>query len=288
MDIKQLRYFIEVAKYENVSKAAERLFISQQALSKSIKNLEEELGVNLFDREKNSIKLNHYGKTALLYAIKMQELIASFEDALLQEKSINTFVVGSSSLTSIRFLFPAVSKAFPEYMISSKAIEESQIKKQLLTNQIDVAVSFRKMNDPKIESFVFLHERLMIAAPKNSPLAKLKSIKLSDLTSYTILRLRDTEIYIDHIFDELCSKEGIKLNFAWQNDYIIFRELCANENYYFLSSNLARHNNGLPPNRVLIPFENEELDTTLYVAFLKDKIKREPILQWLIRHYQYQ
>ena len=62
MELLQLRYFLVAAKYEHMTKAAEVLRIAQPALSQSIKRLEQELGVPLFDREKRNFGLNDAGR----------------------------------------------------------------------------------------------------------------------------------------------------------------------------------------------------------------------------------
>ena len=62
MELFQLRYFLTVAKYENFSKAADELLVSQPSISKAIMQLEQELGVQLFDRNGKRIKLNNAGK----------------------------------------------------------------------------------------------------------------------------------------------------------------------------------------------------------------------------------
>lgn len=71
MELYQFLHFQTVAKYENFSRAAEVLHISQPALSMSIKKLELELGVQLFDRKKNKIHLNTNGKLALFHVEKI-------------------------------------------------------------------------------------------------------------------------------------------------------------------------------------------------------------------------
>ena len=62
MELLQLRYFLVAAKYQHMTKAAEVLQIAQPALSQSIKRLEQELGVSLFEREKRTIRLNDAGR----------------------------------------------------------------------------------------------------------------------------------------------------------------------------------------------------------------------------------
>ena len=65
MELRQLRYFIEVAEREHVSEAAEHLHIAQSAISRQIAKLEEELGVDLFEREGRNVKLTPIGKVFL-------------------------------------------------------------------------------------------------------------------------------------------------------------------------------------------------------------------------------
>ena len=65
MEFKQLEHFKAVAETENMSQAAEQIYITQSALSKSIAKLENEFGIQLFDRNKNSIRLNENGELVL-------------------------------------------------------------------------------------------------------------------------------------------------------------------------------------------------------------------------------
>ncbi len=65
MELRQLRYFVEVADREHVSEAAENLHVAQSAISRQIANLEEELGVALFEREGRNIKLTKIGRQFL-------------------------------------------------------------------------------------------------------------------------------------------------------------------------------------------------------------------------------
>lgn len=74
---KQLEYFRKVAETESFTKAAEQLFISQPALSRSIKFLENELGVPLFERKGRILKLNHYGE---IFLEKVEESISALEE----------------------------------------------------------------------------------------------------------------------------------------------------------------------------------------------------------------
>ena len=71
MEIKQLRYFLALAKTGSMTSAAHSLYITQQALSKSISKMEETLGVILFERTQHGVRLTEYGKCLLPYARKI-------------------------------------------------------------------------------------------------------------------------------------------------------------------------------------------------------------------------
>ena len=72
IELEQLKQLIAFATYGTLSKAAEELYISQPALSRSIQKLEKTLGVELFDRKKNKMELNENGKTVIQYAEKFR------------------------------------------------------------------------------------------------------------------------------------------------------------------------------------------------------------------------
>lgn len=85
MELLQLRYFLALAKEEHMSHTAEKLFISQPSLSLTIKKLEDELGVKLFDRTGRNIKLNLYGKAFLPH---VEDVFSSLERGVNELKKL--------------------------------------------------------------------------------------------------------------------------------------------------------------------------------------------------------
>ena len=82
MELLQFRYFLEAARYENLTRAADELHIAQPALSQSIMRLENELGVKLFDRRNHHVYLNDQGKLLRKRLIPLMESIDSLKDEL--------------------------------------------------------------------------------------------------------------------------------------------------------------------------------------------------------------
>ena len=80
IELEQLKQLIAFATYGTLSKAAEELYISQPALSRSIQKLEKTLEVELFDRKKNKMELNENGKTVIQYAEKILNLVDEMKE----------------------------------------------------------------------------------------------------------------------------------------------------------------------------------------------------------------
>lgn len=123
MEIQQFRYFLAAARYENLTKAAEDLHIAQPALSQSIKRLETELGVSLFDRKNHRIELNEQGKLLKKRLIPILESIDNLKDELWEsvyssERTIYLNFLSASnlitnSIISYRALKPDVQFRYP-------------------------------------------------------------------------------------------------------------------------------------------------------------------------------
>lgn len=93
MELKQLRYFVTLAQTGNMTNASRSLFITQQALSKAILKLEEELGVPLFERTQQGVRLTEYGKCLLLHARKVTRAVDAASQAIADMKSARRYEI---------------------------------------------------------------------------------------------------------------------------------------------------------------------------------------------------
>lgn len=280
MELIQLLYFMEVAKYENMTLAANKNHISQQALSKSIRKLEQELGAELFDRRNRRLSLNASGRLALDQIQDIFTSIETLKKTIGRISSPQELVIGSSSLISIRTLILNFNNAYPNFLISTNSIPEDHLFEKLQRRQIDVAISVQKypLSSPNICSFPVFQETLLLAVPSDDPLSKKNSVCLQELNGRNILRLKTCELYLDHIFDSLCKKNRIKTNFIWHNDYVIFNGLWNNPQYSFLTSTL--HDNLEYHNHIRLPFDEPQLTVAFYAHFLNDNVNAEIFSSW--------
>lgn len=187
MELRQLRYFVEVAEREHISEAAEHLHVAQSAISRQIANLEEELGTPLFERIGRNVKLTPVGKTFLEHTITALKAIdfavKQVEEYL--DPAKGTIKVGfPTSLAS--YVLPTVISAFKkEYPDVSFQLRQGSYK-----YLID-AVKNRELNlallgplppkDEAIRTTVLFSESIYTLLPATHPLAKNESINLVDL-----------------------------------------------------------------------------------------------------------
>ncbi len=188
MDLRLLKYFVVVAEEENIHRAASRLFISQPPLSVAIKQLETEIGVNLFDRIGRGIKLTPAGQNFLL---KAREIIEDYESAKRQTYNIGQGIEGhikigfvSSSVTGLlQDYVTHLKSSAPNYEISMMQSKNSLIPQQLLSQNIDVGILRLPEELPtKLKIIYERKEHWCLAVPKTHKLSKRKSVSLEELS----------------------------------------------------------------------------------------------------------
>ena len=187
MEIKNLRYFLAVAREENMSKAAEQLHVSQPTLSKTLKSLEEELGKKLFVRHSFSISLTDEG---MLLRDRAQDLVA-MSDKIEQEFSSLDDITGGdiyfglAESYQIRYLAREIYKLkekYPNFTYHITSGDTEQVTEKLDKGILDFAVLCETPDSNKYEYVKFPEADVWGAiVPSSHPLAKKKFIHVSDL-----------------------------------------------------------------------------------------------------------
>lgn len=187
MELRQLRYFVEVAEREHISEAAEHLRVAQSAISRQIANLEEELGAPLFERVGRNVKLTPIGKTFLdhtIVALKAIDFAAKQVDEYL-DPAKGTIKVGfPTSLAS--YVLPTIISAFKkEYPDVSFHLRQGSYK------YLIEAIKNRELNlallgplpkkDEALHTTVLFSENIHALLPSNHLLARRDSINLIEL-----------------------------------------------------------------------------------------------------------
>ncbi|WP_102694195.1 LysR family transcriptional regulator [Rummeliibacillus pycnus] len=213
MELRQLRYFVAVAEREHISEAAENLHVAQSAVSRQIANLEEELGIELFERVGRNVKLTPIGKTFLEHTIAALQAIdfakKQVDEYLNPEKG--TIKIGfPTSLAS--FLLPTVISAFKKEH-PSVSFHLRQGSYRYLIN----AVKERELNlaflgpvparDEYINTKILFTENIAALVPDTHPLANKGDIQLTDLRNDGFV-LFPKDFILNKVAVEACKSVG--------------------------------------------------------------------------------
>ena len=181
MEILQLKYFQITAKNENISHTAKQFMVPPSSVSSSIKKLEAELGVQLFDRTANKLKLNAYGKIFL-------EVIDSSEKKFRQAKidmfNLSQTPVGEISmliLTNRQRVTDFISKFKVNYPNITFKIKHEDYSDYSKYSDFDIIISDRIITTNDFESTLYVSEEVFLAVHKTHRLASAKSITFEDM-----------------------------------------------------------------------------------------------------------
>ena len=176
MELRHLRYFLAVAEKRNFTQAAEMLGIAQPPLSRQIRELEEELGVGLFDRESRPIALSDAGRLLLDHAQRVMNATRQLRAAikLHAEGGGRRFIigfVGSTIYGPVPDLIRSFREAAPQVEVD--LIEMSTVVQiaALKDGRIDAGFGRLRFEDPAIRRHLIARERLLMALPARHPLA---------------------------------------------------------------------------------------------------------------------
>lgn len=166
-----MRYVYEVYKEGSFSKAAERLYISQPALSATVKKIEKKIGMQLFDRSTVPIQLTECGKKYIRTAEKMMDLEEEFACYVgnLNELRTGRLSIGGTYLF-IAFVLPDIVKRFrekyPNIKISLVEGHTSQVEKKLFSGEVDMVLDNYPMDEDIYDKRFFMKENLLLAVPQ--------------------------------------------------------------------------------------------------------------------------
>lgn len=213
MELLQLRYFLVTAKYEHMTKAADALKIAQPALSQSIKRLEQELGVTLFDREKRGIRLNENGLFLKKQLTPILETLDELPSALLENANRQLHTIHLNILAASRLLTDCIieyKKLHPEvnFRLHQKSEHE----------QADISITTIFPGEPLPEnSRLILKETFFLAVPSDSPYAAMDSVFLSEMKQEGFISLSANRP-IRRICDRFCLDSGFTPHIVGESD----------------------------------------------------------------------
>ncbi|AMO87104.1 DNA-binding transcriptional LysR family regulator [Solibacillus kalamii] len=217
MEIEQLQYFKTVATMQHMTRAAEVLAISQPALSKSIANIEQHLGVPLFNREGRSIYLNRFGELFLqsvnVILDEYDRIKEEFEDIIKPGSGEVSFgFIHTLGMEIVPELIASTSEAFPNMQFSLTQATSLSLLKRLEEGAIDLCLSQKiESRVIEIETEELFVEELFVIVPTTHPLAQQDAVKYDEVKNEPFIAIKKGNS-LRQLVDELFLEQGIVLN----------------------------------------------------------------------------
>src|SRR5690349_8607196 len=218
MDFDQLETFLEVARHTSFSRAAEKRFRTQPAISSQIRSLEEEVGARLFDRSGGKVAITAAGKVFQQYAEQALEARKTLLVTVAEMERVprGEIVVGANEGTCLHILpevFAEFKKLYPNVGVQISRLERAKIMESIIDNSVDFGVVSTPVDDKRLTVVNIHRDELVVIAPPGHPLSRMKEVAMADVVRFPLLlpkvgRTRDS---IEALFDERRLKPNISM-----------------------------------------------------------------------------
>lgn len=209
------RVFIAVAENLSLTKASERLLISQPAVSRHIKELETNLGINLFDRKNNKVYLTPAGEILYSHLKKIAQLYNDLDFSLgaLKDEHKGLLRLGASSTISqyvIPSLLASFHKKYPLIELNLFNGNSFEMEQKLLNNDIDLALVENDASHQDLKYLNFAADNIVAIAGINSPLSNRTNLSITDLLQIPMV-LREFGSGTLEVIEKAFAESGIQL-----------------------------------------------------------------------------
>ncbi len=192
MDFDQLTTFLEVAKLGSFSRAGQKLFRSQPAVSAQIRQLELEYGEKLLDRAGKSVRLTPAGEALFEYATRLLTLRNESLRAVADQASNprGTLSVGANEATCLYVLpdvFAEYHRLYPSVQISIYRNFSHKVLQKVEDGSIDVGIVTLPVRSPSLKVHAIFRDRLVLMVSPQNPLARHKQVRTSDIAEQPLI-----------------------------------------------------------------------------------------------------
>jgi len=194
MELRQLRYFLDIADTEHLTQSAQNLFVTQSTLSHGLRQLEQELDVALFDRLGRGLRLSQAGAEFKVYASRALREIEAGRMALadlggLKSGQLKVGAFPTFLNTVVPATVAAFSLAYPGVKVEVRDLRAGPIEQLLLDGELDLGIAFHPAQNEEIEAEVLFDERLLLVVGPRHPLAGQRDVRMAQLASVPLALL---------------------------------------------------------------------------------------------------
>ena len=196
MELRQLEYFQMASRLKNITRAAERLRVSQPNITVAIKKLEGELGIQLFDRSQKQLSLTPEGA---VFLGRVEVALRNIQDAVLEVNDYKqlqkgTIKIGIPPMMGA-YLFPKIFSSFQRrYSHLDVYLHEEgsvAIREQLERDELDFGIIIIPDTSPNLQLLPMARSQIVCCVPEDSDLAARKAITLQDIEDHNLIMLKE-------------------------------------------------------------------------------------------------
>ncbi|MGA9703273.1 transcriptional regulator CynR [Pseudomonas sp.] len=211
---RHIQYFLAVAEHQGFTRAAAALHVSQPALSQQVRQLEESLGAQLFDRSGRMTRLTDAGEVYLRYALRAAQELQAGQRAIhdVSDLSRGTLRIALTPTFTTYLVGPLVEAfyaRYPNITLNVHELAQEQMETQLLADELDVGIAFDGVHAQDIDASALLVETLALVVGRQHPLAGEPSIGLEALNAQSLILLGKAFATREQI-DRYCNQHGIR------------------------------------------------------------------------------
>src|ERR1700756_2184184 len=205
MELSQLEVFLTVARERRFSRAAEKLFRTQSAISQTIRKLELEIGEPLFDRSSREGVLTDAGRVLQEYAEKLLNLRQDAQEALVEMRELQkgNLAIAANEFTAL-YLLPVLAefrRLHPAIRISVKRALGSRIPDDIVKHNVELGVLSYDPPEPQLQSTVVYLDELAFVVPPGHPLASAGEVSIRQLGAESFVAHIVTSPYRDKVIE---------------------------------------------------------------------------------------
>ncbi|HET7440100.1 MAG TPA: LysR family transcriptional regulator [Terriglobales bacterium] len=275
MDFDQLTTFMQVAKLGSFSRAGQKVFRSQSAVSAQIRQLEQEYGDKLLDRSGKDVRLTPAGRVLFSYAERLlhmrdESLLAVADQGVTPR---GTLLIGANEATCLYVLpdvFAEYCRLYPEVQISIYRNFSYKIIEKLENGTIDVGIVTLPVKSPSLKTHSIFRDQLMLMVSPQNPLAKHKVVSVSDIAKQPLLLPKTgfTRQIMDKLFRPYNSRLQIRMELP--SIGMIKSFVAAGLGVSLISASFARDLVAAGTVKV-IPLQDVEMWRELGLAYRRDR-----------------
>ena len=219
MTLRHMTIFVKVCELDSVTKAAEKMHISQPAISLAIKELETYYSVPLFDRLGRKLHLTQKGRQLLDYALHITALFEELDRNMQETDTSGTIRVGSSVTIGTHMLpklLAEFAERFPDSMVQVTIDKSELIEERILNNELDFALIEGFCHYEQLADEAIWEDHLCIVCNPSHPLSAKQTVSIDEFKSCAFL-LREHGSGTRELIDSTLIAHGISINPKWES-----------------------------------------------------------------------